>query len=190
MTTPVVRQCPDGHYRRVIYDLGPYIADYPEQVLLAGIVQGWCAKYVLAIHGMITKTHMRGTRCTSPAANLDAAGDRRSRKLTEVLLEAFASDGDVLWDNYGIDEDILVGASTSTHARGILKSDQPFTFNFPWADIHEMLSSDLLHQIIKGSFKDHLVEWVHDYLVLKEGETRANEIMDDIDRRYTVRLTS
>lgn len=35
-------RCGDGHYRRVIYGLGPYIADYPEQVLAACIVQGWC----------------------------------------------------------------------------------------------------------------------------------------------------
>lgn len=34
----------DGHYRRTIYGLGPYIADYPEQVLLSCIVQGWCAR--------------------------------------------------------------------------------------------------------------------------------------------------
>lgn len=36
----------DGHYRRVILGLGPYIGDYPEQVLLSCIAQGWCAKYV------------------------------------------------------------------------------------------------------------------------------------------------
>ena len=45
MTKPVVRRCPDGHYRRVIYDIGPFIADYPEQVMLAGVVQGWCPRY-------------------------------------------------------------------------------------------------------------------------------------------------
>jgi Plavaka transposase len=44
LTCPVVRRCPDGHFRRVIYDLVAFIADYPEQVLLTGIVQGWCAK--------------------------------------------------------------------------------------------------------------------------------------------------
>ena len=44
MTTPEVTRCPDGHLRRVIYGLGPYIADYPEQVLLASVVQGWCPK--------------------------------------------------------------------------------------------------------------------------------------------------
>jgi hypothetical protein len=44
MTTPEVVRCPDGHFRRVIYGLGPYIADYPEQCLLACTVQGWCPK--------------------------------------------------------------------------------------------------------------------------------------------------
>jgi len=44
MTTPIVCRCPDGHFRRVIFDFGSFIADYPEQVMLAGIVQGWCPK--------------------------------------------------------------------------------------------------------------------------------------------------
>jgi hypothetical protein len=44
MTNPEVVRCSDGHYRRAIYGLGPYIADYPEQALLTCIVQGWCAK--------------------------------------------------------------------------------------------------------------------------------------------------
>ncbi len=44
MTTPQVLRCPDGHFRRVIFELGPFIADYPEQVYLSGIVQGWCPK--------------------------------------------------------------------------------------------------------------------------------------------------
>ena len=46
MTTPEIVRFPDGHFRKVIYGLGPYIADYPEQALLACIVQGWCPKYV------------------------------------------------------------------------------------------------------------------------------------------------
>ena len=49
MTKPVVQQCPDGHWRRVIFDLAAFIADYPEQVLLAGIVQNWCPKYVYSV---------------------------------------------------------------------------------------------------------------------------------------------
>ena len=46
MTAPEVIRFPDGHFRKVIYGLGPYIADYPEQALLTCIVQGWCPKYV------------------------------------------------------------------------------------------------------------------------------------------------
>ena len=49
MTTPEVVRFPDGHFRKVIYGLGPYIADYPEQALLACTVQGWCAKYVFPV---------------------------------------------------------------------------------------------------------------------------------------------
>jgi hypothetical protein len=47
MTQSEVAKFPDGHFRRMIWALGPYIADYPEQVLLTCIVQGWCARYVL-----------------------------------------------------------------------------------------------------------------------------------------------
>jgi Plavaka transposase len=45
MEHPEVVWCSDGHFRRAIYGIGPYIADYPEQCLLACIVQGWCPKY-------------------------------------------------------------------------------------------------------------------------------------------------
>lgn len=45
MTNPVVRRYPDGHYRRAVYDLVGYIADYPEQVLVAGVSTTWDTKY-------------------------------------------------------------------------------------------------------------------------------------------------
>ena len=44
MVTPDIVRYGDGYYRRTIYGLGPYIADYLEQVLLACIVQGWCPR--------------------------------------------------------------------------------------------------------------------------------------------------
>jgi len=60
---------------------------------------------------------------------------------------------------------------------------KPFTTHFPRADIHRMLSPDILHQLIKGTFKDNLVQWIGDYLYLTHGDSYANNVLDDIDRR-------
>ncbi|KAI0028258.1 hypothetical protein K488DRAFT_80772 [Vararia minispora EC-137] len=153
MTDPVIKRCPDGHYRRVIYDLGPYIADYPEQVMLSGIVQTWCA------------------RCQSIPEDLNGKNQsRRIRQWTNLLCEAHPSR--VLWTEFGIDDDVV-----------------PFTQDFPRADIHKLIAPDILHQLIKGTFKDHLVEWVGNYLIEKQGENRANVIMDEIDKRITAAPT-
>jgi hypothetical protein len=47
MTSPEVVRCPDGRFRRAIFSIGPYIADYQEQVWLAAIVQYWCPMCVI-----------------------------------------------------------------------------------------------------------------------------------------------
>lgn len=54
MLKPEVVLCPDGHYRRAVYGLGPYIADYPEQCLLGCIVQDWCPRYA---HHPLIQSH-------------------------------------------------------------------------------------------------------------------------------------
>lgn len=46
-----------------------------------------------------------------------------------------------------------------------------------------MLTADLLHQVIKGCFKDMIVEWVVSYLTLEHGEAQAKEILDEVDHR-------
>ncbi|KJA15337.1 hypothetical protein HYPSUDRAFT_149256 [Hypholoma sublateritium FD-334 SS-4] len=151
MLVPEVVRCPDGHFRKAIYSLGPYIADYPEQVWLAGIVQGWCPK------------------CEAAPDNLDGNYKntrRRRHERTDIIIQCF--DPGMVWDDYGIRTDVV-----------------PFTHGFPRADIHVLLSPDLLHQLIKGTFKDHLVTWVNEYLHEHHGETRALEIIHDIDRRIS-----
>jgi hypothetical protein len=65
---------------------------------------------------------------------------------------------------------------------------QPFTSDFPRGNIYQMISPDLLHQVIKGTFKDHLVTWICEYLVIQHGERRASVILDDIDRRYVLHI--
>ncbi|KAH9993136.1 hypothetical protein BJV74DRAFT_877811 [Russula compacta] len=121
-----VIKCPDGHFCHAIYGLGPYIADYPEQVWLAAIVQGWCLK------------------CNAPPNDLDHKGAHwRTQVKTDFLISAW--DPGTLWTDFGVHADIILHF--------------PFTQDFPQADIHKLLSVDLLHQVIKGTFKDHLVMW-------------------------------
>ena len=109
MTTPEVVRFPDGHFRRVIYGLGPYIGDYPEQALLACIVQGWCPKYVFSyLNLMLTD---KSSRCTAPYNNLDSGHHtRRSQAHTELLAEKFELG--ILWNEYGVVGDIIVRKST------------------------------------------------------------------------------
>ncbi|KAI0769267.1 hypothetical protein BD413DRAFT_604897 [Trametes elegans] len=151
MTTPEVVRCPDAHFRRAIWGIGAYIADYIEQVVVSCIVQGWCPT------------------CLKYPGQLDTPeeGERRSRSHTEALIRTF--EPGVLWDDYGVIHDLV-----------------PFTNDFPRADIYELLSGDLLHQLIKGTFKDHLVAWVGDYLTLQFGDARGKELLDEIDRRIAL----
>ncbi|KAF7350244.1 hypothetical protein MVEN_01327900 [Mycena venus] len=131
--------------RQILQSLRPGMTT-PEVVLLACVVQGWCA------------------RCTASNKDLDGEGGRRSHAHTDALFDAF--DHKTMWDDYDVIPDVL-----------------PFTHGFPRADIHELLSPDLLHQVIKGTFKDHLVTWVGEYLEIVHGKKGAARIMADIDRR-------
>jgi hypothetical protein len=72
----------------------------------------------------------------------------------------------------------------------LLRVAQPFTDGFPRADIHDVLTPDLLHQVIKGCFKDHLVTWVVDYIEGAFPSHEANETIAEIDRRWVKHLSS
>ncbi|KAG1765633.1 hypothetical protein EDD22DRAFT_978677 [Suillus occidentalis] len=125
MSVPEVVQFGDGHFRRVVYGLGPYIADYPEQLVLGCVVQNWCAK------------------CFAYPDNLDSGeGGLRSREVVDTLCDEV--DAGVLWEEWGVISDVV------------------------------LLAPDILHQVIKGAFKDHLVAWV---------KKHAKAILDDIDHR-------
>ncbi|KAH9037927.1 hypothetical protein EDB85DRAFT_1888285 [Lactarius pseudohatsudake] len=126
--------------------------------MLAGVVQGWCARCGTSPSTPDTghlQTLLYALHVDAPLMqqNLDGAGGRRTRALTNLLVSSSSFSSDELWDTYGIDDDIV-----------------PFTNDFPRADIYESLSPDLLHQIIKAIYT----------------KSRADEILDDIDRRIAM----
>jgi hypothetical protein len=122
----------------------------------AGVPSKYINSFVTPLTGII--------RCTALWKDLDIYAGRRAPRHTDNLLALL--DSKTLWTEYGIDDETI-----------------PFTSGFPRADIYEMISPDLLYQLIKGTFKDHLVAWVCDYIVTQNGQRKADAILDDIDRR-------
>ena len=105
-TTKVVR-CPDGQFRHAIFSLGPYIADYPEQVWLSGIVSNWCPKYVALKLTVSCLPTVFLTRCNARPKDLDKPGSHhRTHEKTDFLIQNF--DPGLLWDEFGIHSDIVV----------------------------------------------------------------------------------
>ncbi|KAF9790878.1 hypothetical protein BJ322DRAFT_998750, partial [Thelephora terrestris] len=106
--------------------------------------------------------------CEADPQNLDdPTAELRTQEKMFALLEA--EDDDTLWFHHGMVSDFL-----------------PFTASFPRADIYELLSPDLLHQVIKGTFKDHLVTWVEEYLKIVHGPSEGSRLLDEIDHRISL----
>ena len=106
MTTPKVVKCPDAHFRQAIFGLGPYIADYPEQVYLSSTVQNWCATYIFILAILLTLSHWCNS-CDAPARDLDCRqGHPRSHEKTDFLISEFSPG--ILWNEFGIRSDVVV----------------------------------------------------------------------------------
>lgn len=93
----------------MVYGIGPYIADYPEQVLLACIVQNWCPRwYVVSSfpsrHDVPDIFH---SRCTAQPDNLDG-GNPAPRTMDHFNLASELLGLGELWDGYGYVADLVV----------------------------------------------------------------------------------
>ena len=105
MTKWDIVRCADNHFRRVIYGIGPYIADYPEQVLVAGIVNGWCPAYLNSPLARLVR--LQNYRCDGPSTNLDATNaEPRTREKAERLFETKSNDK--LWFDHGLIGDLCI----------------------------------------------------------------------------------
>ncbi|KAI0086605.1 hypothetical protein BDY19DRAFT_864872, partial [Irpex rosettiformis] len=119
--------CADGHVRKVWPILAAYVADYPEQCLVACCMENRCP---------ICKVEpdLRGTHQPAPL--------RTEAETIKLLRQARV-------DN--------LEASLKTF--GIRSVWSPFWKDLPHTEIFRGFTPDLLHQLLKGVFKDHLVKW-------------------------------
>ncbi|KAI0690630.1 hypothetical protein BC835DRAFT_1280656 [Cytidiella melzeri] len=137
--------CADQQVRRVHPILAAYVADYPEQCLVVGCMENCCPI------GQIAPQN-RGSHQFCAARDqkeiLDLLSSHRNGTLTSELRQRF--------DNLGL--------------RAI---HDPFWRDLPYADVFRAFTPDLLHQLHKGVFKDHLVKWCTELI---------SEI--ELDKRY------
>ncbi|KAL6305981.1 hypothetical protein BKA93DRAFT_816611 [Sparassis latifolia] len=133
--------CADSFIRRVFPIVASYVADYPEQCLVACCSENSCP------------------RCTvSPKARgdlLDTLEFRDPEKTYETLQKK----------KNGLEP----AAFQEQNLRAVYK---PFWHNLPHCDIYSCFTPDLLHQLHKGVFKDHLVSWCINIVGEKEIDRR------------------
>jgi hypothetical protein len=181
MTTPVIKHCADGFYWHVIYGVGPYIADYPEQCLLVCVLNLWCAKSVFLLsipllpHIILSDVlHFQHNLTTTLILHsVHMCLLQNSSMLPEIIQR---------WPGIILGSFVMfwyVGIEVSSSE--LADIDKPFTASFPCANIHKLLALDLLHQIIKGTFKDHLIKWIT--LFINTNFDKSSEVLTELDCR-------
>jgi hypothetical protein len=113
----------------------------------------------------------------------------RSHEHTGAIEKAFDGNVKLMREGYGVIGDVAVSYYTLYYYHEAIYTNsqyyKPFTASFPRSNIHELMAPDLLHQIIKGVFKDHIVTWVVEWMGLQPNGKR---IIAEMDRRYAVNL--
>ncbi|KAF8511158.1 hypothetical protein JB92DRAFT_3083509 [Gautieria morchelliformis] len=126
--------CADNALRQVFPILAAYIADFPEQALVACTLESWC-----------------------PICSCfpEDRGDPLAVIFSNDAEPLFRDQCDHMADvcKYGADN------AKALAKLGIRPVPQPFWHGLPHCDIFRSLTPDILHQLHKGVFKDHLSTW-------------------------------
>jgi hypothetical protein len=100
----------DGNYHHIIYGIGPYIADYPEQCLITCIVQWWYSRYIVNSIQQKQTCLSYLSRCLAIAKKCDDKNHHtiapQTLKHTQLLLNYLELNK--LWYNYGLVGKVIV----------------------------------------------------------------------------------
>ncbi|KAJ7763974.1 hypothetical protein DFH07DRAFT_956251 [Mycena maculata] len=135
--------CADGNMRRVYPILAAYVADYPEQCLVACCMENRCPKCVV-------NRKKRGMPVYSALRDPDE---------TIRLMKRHAQ-----------------GHAPPQFEKQGLRPTDPFWKDLPHCNIFKCFTPDLLHQLHKGVFKEHITDWATESL---GGSEPANNVEID-----------
>lgn len=136
--------CSDGCVCMVQPIFAAYVADYPEQCLVACCKENRCPMCPV-------DPKVRGDHVCEP-----------KRDVKETLFYLSRKD---------------VGKKdTVFEAHGMRDVSLPFWRNLPHTNIFSLFTPDLLHQVHKGIFKDHLVKWCTEIIGKEEVDARFHSI--------------
>ena len=122
--------CGDGFIRRVYPILAAYIADHPEQCLVACCKENFCPK-----------CPVDPTRRGQPSHDPVNTILRDPTATAAAIMEKLEGDNPESFQTLG------------------LRSVVPFWTSLPHCNIFRCITPDILHQLHKVMFKDHTVKW-------------------------------
>lgn len=157
-------ECGDGFVRHCYPILAAYIADNPEQTMIASCRKNLCYRCIVARDKRGDLPH-NPTPARNPQYTADAL-EAQSLNHTTLL---FASEGLKPY-----------GKPFWANLPGLPQPSPPEVHGLPLppCDIFTCLTPDILHQLHKGVFKDHLMNWCISLLKKTLGTA------DTIDNRY------
>ncbi|KAK7049033.1 hypothetical protein R3P38DRAFT_3307632 [Favolaschia claudopus] len=148
--------CADGFLRQIHPILAAYVADYPEQCLISCCMENRCPE------------------CTVLPTERGCHGVHRKRDMDETLDYIDRYPREYKNSQFKCEFEKTLG----------LRPVPPFWAGLPHTDVFEVFTPDILHQLHKGAFKDHLVSWCTAVVGQKQMDARFKSTPSHPDVRY------